>query len=261
MSAYAAVFAARFRVLLQYRAAAIAGLGTQVFWGLVRVAIFTGFYQSSTAVQPLAEHEVVTYLWLTQALLLLLPWRPDPDVESLVRTGQVAAELVRPVDLYWFWYARALAQKTAPALLRCLPMVVFALAVFGMGLPPHPTATLAFFVSLAAAVLLSAAFTTLLSSSLLFTTSGKGVQMLTGSVVNLGSGALVPLALLPDAGRALVEALPFRGLMDTPFRLYLGQTDGWPWLVAHQLVWTLALVLLGKALVALAVRRMEVHGG
>ena len=39
MSAYAAVFAARFRVLLQYRAAALAGLGTQVFWGLVRVAI------------------------------------------------------------------------------------------------------------------------------------------------------------------------------------------------------------------------------
>lgn len=261
MSAYAAVFAARFRVLLQYRAAALAGLGTQVFWGLVRVAIFTGFYASTTVAQPLAEHEVVTYLWLTQALLMLLPWRPDPDVETLVRTGQVAAELVRPVDLYWFWYARALAQKTAPALLRCLPMVVLALAVFGMGLPPDATAALAFAVSLVAAVLLSAAFTTLLSVSLLFTTSGKGVQMLSGSIVNLGSGALVPLALLPDAGRALVEALPFRGLMDTPFRLYLGHTDASLGLVAHQLAWTLAVVLVGRALVALAVRRMEVQGG
>jgi ABC-2 type transport system permease protein len=261
MSAYVAVFAARFRVLLQYRAAALAGLGTQVFWGLVRVAIFTAFYRSSTAVQPLAEADVVTYLWLTQALLLLLPWRPDPDVEALVRTGQVAAELVRPVDLYAFWYARAIAQKTAPALLRCLPMVVLALAVFGMRLPPDAEAALAFFVALAAAVLLSSAFTTLLSSSLLFTTSGKGVQMLSGSIVNLGSGALVPLALLPDAWRPVAEALPFRGLLDTPFRLYLGHTDGWLGLVAHQLVWTVVLVLVGRALVALAVRRMEVHGG
>jgi ABC-2 type transport system permease protein len=261
MSPYAAVFAARFRVLLQYRAAALAGLGTQVFWGLVRVAIFTGFYASSTTVQPLAEHEVVTYLWLTQALLMLLPWRPDPDVEALVRTGQVAAELVRPVDLYALWYARALAQKTAPALLRCLPMVVLALALFDMGVPPTIHAALAFAASLVAALLLSSAFTTLLSISLLFTTSGKGVQMLTGSLVNLGSGALVPLALLPDAGRAIAEALPFRGLMDTPFLLYLGHTDGWLGLVGHQLVWTLVLVLVGRALVALAVRRMEVHGG
>jgi ABC-2 type transport system permease protein len=261
MSPYVAVFAARFRVLLQYRAAALAGLGTQVFWGLVRVAIFTGFYHSTTVAQPLAEADVVTYLWLTQALLLLLPWRPDPDVATLVLTGQVAAELVRPVDLYGFWYARAMAQKTAPALLRCLPMVVIALAVFGMGLPNGPTAAAAFAVSLVAAVLLSSAFTTLLSASLLFTTSGKGVQMLTGSIVNIASGALVPLALLPDAWRAVVDVLPFRGLMDTPFRLYLGQTDGWLGLVAHQLVWTMLLVLAGRALVALAVRRMEIQGG
>jgi ABC-2 type transport system permease protein len=261
VSPYIAVLAARFRVLLQYRAAALAGLGTQVFWGLVRIAIFTGFYRSATAAQPLAEHELVTYLWLTQALLMLLPWRPDPDIEALVHTGQVAAELVRPVDLYAFWYARAIAQKTAPAMLRCLPMLVLALTLFGMQLPATPLAAASFFVSVLAAVLLSAAMTSLVSISLLFTAQGKGVQMLTGSVVNLFSGALVPLPLLPEGWRTLLDVLPFRGLMDTPFRLWLGQTDGWPWLVAHQLVWVLVLVALGRVLVGRAVRRMEVHGG
>ena len=36
MRPYWAVLSARFRMLLQYRAAALAGLGTQVFWGLIR---------------------------------------------------------------------------------------------------------------------------------------------------------------------------------------------------------------------------------
>ena len=43
------VVSARFRVLLQYRAAAIAGLGTQIFFGLVLVMIYEAFYRSSTA--------------------------------------------------------------------------------------------------------------------------------------------------------------------------------------------------------------------
>ncbi|MDT7580304.1 MAG: hypothetical protein QOK35_1568, partial [Pseudonocardiales bacterium] len=34
MKPYWAVLSARFRTLLQYRAAAMAGVGTRVFWGL-----------------------------------------------------------------------------------------------------------------------------------------------------------------------------------------------------------------------------------
>ena len=46
MRPYWAVFSARFRVLLQYRVAALAGCGTQLFWGLIRMM---SFYESSTA--------------------------------------------------------------------------------------------------------------------------------------------------------------------------------------------------------------------
>ena len=73
-----AIFSARFRALLQYRAAALAGVGTQLFWGLIRVMIFGAFYASSTAVQPMTYPEVITYIWLSQAMLLLVLLGPDP---------------------------------------------------------------------------------------------------------------------------------------------------------------------------------------
>ena len=53
MRPYAAVLGARFRMLLQYRAAALAGACTQGFWGLIRVMIYGGFYASTTAAQPI----------------------------------------------------------------------------------------------------------------------------------------------------------------------------------------------------------------
>jgi ABC-2 type transport system permease protein len=260
---YVAIFGARFRALLQYRAAALAGLATQVFFGVVRVMIFTAFYAVSTGPQPMTLPDVITYVWLTQALLLVLPWRPDPDVEQLVRSGNVAYELVRPVGLYGLWFARALAQRTAPALLRCLPMVAIAYAFLGLAPPAGSAEALAFAVSIVATIALSAALTTFLSVTVLMTVSGRGVHVLTTSVVNLLSGALVPLPLFPGWLQTIANVLPFRGLMDTPFRLYMGHLPPGDALaaVAHQLGWTLALVLGGRWLLARALRRVVVQGG
>ena len=91
MKPYLSLLSARFRVLLQYRAAAIAGFGTQLFWGLIRMMIFQSFYDSSSAPQPLNRADAVTYIWLGQAMLHLLPWNLDPDIRGMVRNGTVQA--------------------------------------------------------------------------------------------------------------------------------------------------------------------------
>ena len=41
---YVAMLGARFRMLLQYRAAAFAGFATQLFWGAIELMIFAAFY-------------------------------------------------------------------------------------------------------------------------------------------------------------------------------------------------------------------------
>ncbi len=48
MTPYLAVFSARIRMLLQYRAAAMAGMATQIFWGWIRVMIFAAFHRRRT---------------------------------------------------------------------------------------------------------------------------------------------------------------------------------------------------------------------
>lgn len=264
MRAYVAIYGAKFRALLQYRAAAVAGLATQLFWGAVRVMIFSAFYAATSEPQPMTLAEVITYVWLTQALLRVLPWRPDTDVEQLVRSGNVVYELLRPVDLHGLWLARALALRTAPVLLRSVPIFMLgALGVLELAGPASIAAALAFGVSLVATAFLSAALTTLLSVSMVLTISGRGVHVLTVAVVNFFSGAILPLPLLPEWIQPVAAVLPFRGLLDTPFRLYLGQLSAWEgvWAVAHQLVWVAVLVVAGRVLLARALRRAVVQGG
>jgi ABC-2 type transport system permease protein len=271
LNPYRAVVSARFRMLLQYRAAALAGLWTQVFFGLVLIMIYEAFYRSTTAPQPMAFAEIVTYVWLGQALLAMLPWNADAELRAMVRSGAVAYELCRPIDLYSLWFARALAWRTAPTILRAVPMCIFAaifLPLVGLGEwrltgPASSAAALAFAATLVCTLLLGCALTTLIHITLLWTISGEGAVVLLTALVTFLSGMIIPLPLLPDWAQPVVQSLPFAGLVDLPFRVFTGHipsTEAVSVLV-HQIVWTMAIVLFGRWLLARGMRRVVVQGG
>jgi ABC-2 type transport system permease protein len=181
----------------------------------------------------------------------------------MVRDGSVSYELTRPADLYWYWYSRQFAARIAPVMLRAVPLLIVAGLLLGMQPPASPAALVCFFLGLSGALLLSTAITTLMAISLLWTTTGDGVARMVSLVAQFLSGSYVPILLFPDWSQPMLNALPFRGLMDTPFRLYLGSLTGPEALgaMAHQLVWAALLVVLGRSILARGVTRMVVQGG
>jgi ABC-2 type transport system permease protein len=263
MKGYWAIFSARFRTLLQYRAAALAGLGTQVFWGWIRVMVFYAFYQSSTASQPMTYDQVVTFIWLGQATILLLICGADGDVTAMIRSGTVAYEMLRPMDVYSLWYARAVAARTAPVLMRAIPIFVLAGLFFGL----HPPASFAsgclWAASTLGSVLLASALGTLMTVTMLWTLAGDGISRLTYSAVYILSGSIIPLPFFPSWMQPVLNFLPFRGMADVPFRLYSGNIPASAGLVpvAQQFLWTLILIAFGRWLLARGTRRLVVQGG
>lgn len=263
MRSYWALISARFRTLLQYRAAAVGGIVTQLFFGLILVMIYQAFYRSSSAPQPMSYAQVVTYTWLGQGFLRMIPWNVDGDIRAMVRSGAVAYELLRPVDLYNAWYCRALAWRTAPTLLRALPVFAIAALFLGLRPPATPAGGAAFLLAIVGALLLGCAITVLMDISLLWTTSDDGIALFLPAVVLVSSGMNVPLPLFPAWAQRVLYLLPFRGLVDVPFRLYVGSIPPGECLrlLAQQLAWTAALVLLGRWLLERGKRRLVVQGG
>ena len=263
MTAHRALLSARFRMLLQYRAAALAGMSTQLFWGLIRVMIFEAFYRSSVAIHPMTYPEVVNYVWLGQAMFALLPWWMDAEIRNMVRSGTVVYELVRPVDLYNYWYTRSLASRAAPTLLRSVPLLTIALLCFGLQLPPTLEAAGAWALVTLGALLLGCAISNILHISMLWTITGDGLSNLVQISIFVFSGMIIPLPLFPDWAQPVLNFLPFRGLADVPFRLYIGHippAEVWG-LFAHQIAWTIALIFFGRWLLSCGVRRMVAQGG
>jgi ABC-2 type transport system permease protein len=256
---------------MQYRAAAWAGIGTQVFFGLVRVMIFDALYRSSATVQPMTQAETMSYIWLGQALLMLIPFRPDWELLRSIRTGNVVYEVARPVSLHGVWLARSMADRFGPALLRCPPQIIFSVVVLrlvgwghlGLGAPASVAGGGLFVISALIGGLVSAAFVVLISSMLFWTIAGDGVVAIGTAALWLLSGITIPLPLFPDWLQPILNLLPFRAMLDVPFRIYVGDIAPLRALVdiASQIGWLVALVLAGRTSIHAGMRRLVVQGG
>ena len=268
---YAAVFAGRLQVTLQYRAAALAGFATQLWFGAIRVLIFVAFYAGGSAHAPMSLGNAITYTWLGQAFLAFLPWSADPEITEMVRSGAVAYERLRPVDTYAWWYARAVAWSVARVLPRAALMVAFAgiaMPLVGLGrwglAPPASLAAAGLFAGATLGLMaLSAAITLMINVILVATMSDRGANALAGSLVNLLSGMVIPLAFFPDAVRPWLRAQPFAGLADIPFSIYFGALTGWSAIggIALQFGWAVVLAVLGRRWLGSVMTRLQVQGG
>lgn len=267
---YQAVFRARFQLLVQYRAAALAGFGTQCWWGAIKVMVFAAFLSGATAA-PMTLRQTVDYIWLGQAFLTLLPWSADAELARMVRSGDVAYERLRPLDTYAFWYARAAARRTATPLLRAIPMVLTAgvllpalgFGTWGLAAPRGGAAFALFALSMVFVVALSSAFSTLLDVLVVATLSERGVNTFVAPLSIVFSGSLIPLPLLPDWLQPIIRYQPFAGLLDNPLRMYSGHLTGLAALeaIARQAAWVIVMIAIGRAIMHRTMARLEAQGG
>ena len=268
---YVAAFRARFQLMLQYRAAALAGFATQLWWGAIRILVFAAFYGVNAAAAPISLTDAVTYVWLGQALLALQPWSADPEVGLAVRTGGVGYDRLRPLDAYGYWYARSVGWMLARALPRAVLMVLAAGIVLPLvGLaewawrPPSGVAAALLFVP--AFILMTMLGTAVLMLANIIVTASlneRGVNAVLTPLVIVFSGSLLPLDFYPDALRPFLHVQPLAGLVDIPFRIYFADLKGAAALqgLALQAGWTLALVGIGRLAMERMMRRLEMQGG
>ncbi|MGJ4851776.1 ABC transporter permease [Bacillota bacterium Meth-B3] len=266
MRMYLSFFRMRFLTLIQYRAAALAGVATQWAFGLMRILVLHAFYASSDAAQPMSFEQTVTYVWIGQAMLGAFPSYADSAIMNSVLTGEVAYELTRPLDIYWMWFARTLALRTAPTLLRAVPQFFIALllvpAPYKMALPT-PAALAAWLTAATFGLLLSTAVTTLMSAFTLWTVRAEGITRFLPTLVMFFSGMYVPLRLMPAWAQLAGRLQPFAGMMDLPAQLFSGSLAPGhvAWIVGLQLSWCAIFVAAGRALMRGGLRRVTVAGG
>ena len=263
MRAYLSAFRMRRRLELQYRGAVLGGVVCQVFFGLILVAVYRAMYAGKPQGVPLSQ--ITGYVWLQQAFFRML-LASDPELTDKIRTGSIAYDLCRPLNLYGFYYARIVAQKMTGSLLRAVPMLVFAFLLpegWGLAPPASPAGFAWSLAGLAIGLLCVSALENITMGFTMRTLDSRGMQALLNMLMMILSGNILPLTLFPDSWQRVITMLPYAQLLDAPIRLYTGRTppSAAPRILLIQSMWTLLLAGAGILFWRMNQKRLEIQGG
>ncbi len=256
--------AAGFRRYAQYRAATAAGAFTNAVFGLLRASILTAAVASAGG--RLGGYDsagVATYAWLTQAVLATVHVFAWTELADRVRTGDVAVDLARPVDLQWQLLAADLGRAAYVLVPRALPPLLVGALTFGLRLPGAPASYALGFLALLLAVAISFAGRFLLNLAAFWLLDLRGPLTVYVIVSNLLCGLVVPVHWFPPWLAAVAAATPFPSMVQTPVDILSGRISGFAAVHAVALAagWLLLALLAGRGVLARATRRVVVQGG
>lgn len=267
MKQYLSFFKLKFTIGLQYRAAALAGMSTQLFFGFVFILVYTAFYKSGTGNTNMSLEELTSYLWLNQAFFAMIyVYHKDNEIINMIKKGDIAYELCRPQNLYFMWFIRILSSKLSSVTLRCLPIIIISLLLpkpFNLNLPISIGAFILFIILLFLSVLLISALITLMYIICFYTIDTKGTMSIFCGIADILSGQTVPIPLFPKALQIIAEFLPFAYISDFAFRVYSGNIQGISILkgLSTELFWLILIITIGLFLSNKIIKKVSVQGG
>ena len=259
---YLTVFRLRALMETQYRAAALGGLVTQVFFGLVYIFLYTALYAGES---PEMLRQTITYVWLQQMFFRMM-FSADGELSNLIMSGGIAYMLVRPVDQHRFWVARDAAGRFVGALMRLIPMLAVQLVLpegLRLAAPDGWLSFGQFCFSLGLGCICLCELVAIIDAVTMKTLDKRGISAILSLTMMTFSGNVIPLTLFPDALQNVIRYQPFAQALDAPIRMYQSCAGMSEWLlnVAVQLGWILILRWIGRSMWRRQLNRMIVQGG
>jgi ABC-2 type transport system permease protein len=260
LAPYPQLLRAGYRRYASYRQATLAGLTTNIVFGLLRAAVLTAVLAQRGTVAGYDIAAAVTYVWLGQGLLAVVLLWGDQELSQRVRTGDVVVDLGRPWNLQAAMLATDLGRAGHAVLTRLLPPVAFGALIFPFRWPERPETWLLFSVSVPLAVVASFGIRFLLNACAFWLLDVRGVLGMWAVVGGVLSGLVIPIAWFPAWAQAVLAWTPFPAIFQTPIDVFTERGSAVT-LLAHQLTWAALLLLLGRVVLARGARRLVVQGG
>lgn len=252
-----------FQRQLTYRIATIAGIATNFFFGVLRATIFVALYDIQPSVEGISVKGAITYAVLGQALIGYLSMFHWYDLMNTIYTGDVASDLLKPMNYFRFWMAQDLGRALVQLIFRGAILLFAFTLIYELYWPQGFINITALFICVPLSWLVSFSWRFLVNLSAFWTPNSRGILRFVFVLSWFFSGFLMPLRFFPDWVIRISYLLPFPHMFNTVIEIYLGVLSGKELIQAllGQIFWALGLIILGQIVLRIGVRRLVILGG
>ncbi len=246
-----------------YRTATLAGLATNFYFGLLRAAVIAALYGPRAQVDGISLQAAITYTGLAQSLIAFISLFGWFEIMRSINKGDIASDLLRPVDYFNFWLAQDVGKAGAQLVLRGLPLMLGFALLFDILVPKSLSHWLAVTCALVFSVLLSFSWRFLVNLAGFWVTDATSIGRVVFVFSWFLSGFLMPLRFFPDWFVRICYLTPFPHTINTIIEIYLGVLTPGETLRALfvQLAWFIALTLVGNWVLQRGIRRLVLQRG
>lgn len=248
---------------LVYRTAAFAGLATNFFFGIIRIAVLMALYGARQEVSGISIHGATTFTGLSQAAIGFLSLFSWYDLMTNVYIGAISSDMLKPMSLFYYWLAHDFGRAIGQFLLRSLPMMAAYAVLIGITTPDNVLQWLSFILSLVLAWLVSFSWRFLVNLAAFWIPNAAGFVRFAFVISWFMSGFLMPLRYFPDWFVKVCSFTPFPHTVNTIIEIYLGVLQGPEVVLAlfAQFFWGAGLILVSQVVLHFGIRKLVILGG
>jgi ABC-2 type transport system permease protein len=248
---------------IAYRVAYMLNISSRFLFYLVVFLVWGAVYGGAALVGDFSWPQMKGYLIVSMLSSALVSSSSEMRMLRAIRTGNIAVELMRPVDYQKASFAVAIGNSLTEGVLISAIAIAFALAVGGIEAPAGLAAWGAFALAMALSFATKFLVAYIFSLSAFWTNSMMGVVWLRQGITDFFSGALIPISFFPPWLKSLADWLPFRGIAYVPGTIFVGKLGAAEAArsFAVEAAWIVGLWFLAKLVWSRAMRKVTVQGG
>ena len=253
---------------MAYRSNFIAWFIGSIVYCLVMYYIWLAVFNASGEgiMNGFTMNDMTVFLFITALTNFLTESDGSYDVGEEIKDGNIAMRLIKPVGFHSTFLFTEIGWKLLIFGMIFTPVVIgvetFKFFALG-GLSFNVGMFIFYLFSMMISYLFSFFMNVCFGFMAFFLKNLWGFNIIKSSVLRFVSGAVVPLAFMPDGLRQALEWLPFSSLCYTPVMIYMGKYSGREIAlrIAIQVGWVIGFYIISKLILSTALRHVSVQGG
>jgi ABC-2 type transport system permease protein len=204
---------------------------------------------------------MMTYVVISASLKPLTYPGIEHRIEWDVRDGRISTLLTKPMSYPLFRIFKGFSHAIFVSITNVLPIVFISILLIGISAPVN---VLAFLISVILGYFVNYMLA-FLTGMWAFWSEGSvwGLKLSREVIMDIMSGALIPLYFFPTWFFNIAVLLPFQTIFHIPLSIYLGKITGINifYSISQQIIWLMILGSLTYFIWKKAEKKVIVHGG
>lgn len=260
---YISIALTSFQQAITYRITTLTNIALTFIWVFILYYLWKAAFNERQMIQGFTWDDMRTYVVLAYGLNGLIGWRISANMMQTIRTGEILRDLTRPLNYCTNQLSVATGAAMVEGILSLILTLVVGLVFIGIKPPADTTAGIMFAVAVLLGFFTKALIVFSVSLLTFWTLNGVGISWSREAVLNILSGTIIPLAMLPGWLQTVANFAPMRGIVNTPLMIYLGKAQGTEalLLLALSTGWLVVLWFFANWAWKTAFNHVEIQGG